>query len=378
MIQSKRLFAATAVAIALIVSNAMSAEPVAPAKALPKTLDEQIKYLEGALAESLRARDLVMLDMAVKGFKAAKLADKDLELSMLRAERDAAWGMSLQYAVVQVPSASMEAWGLMARAKLGNNQALQTLRQLAGDLPPAPEALPEMNKVSAAEYHAKRIAQTEYAAKYKQRSHAIFALALLKEPGIQDKALAAIQNKINIDPQVMMGMFGGGTDPLILAVLASDSESGFKKLVEYCADEKYILKDQAGVLSELNGLMTTGGYFGVEEKAFSVSNDIRQRLPKDAQTLLVAPYVSLLKRYTPDPKQPWDMTLNSISNIGMSLPENALIPDGVTALDALMTKLPGPMEQYPKQTFMAILKKNGRDIHLPVKPPRPPAENSQF
>ncbi len=375
MIPSKKLFAATALAVALIFSNAMSAEPEAPAKALPNTLDEQIKYLEGALGESLRTRDLAMLEMAVKGFKAAKLVDKDLELSMLRAERDAAWGTTQQYAVVQAPSASMEAWGLMARAKLGNDQALQTLRKMAGDLPPAPEALPVMNQVPAAEYRAKLIAQTEYAGKVRQRGHAIFALALLKEPGIQEKALAGIQSKTVVDQQAMM--YGGGADPLILAVLEADAESGFKKLIAYCSDEKYALKDQAGVLGELSGMMTGGGYLGAEEK-FSITYDIRQHLPKDAQTQLVAPYVSLLKRYTPDPKQPWDMTLNSISNIGMTLPENALIPDGVTALDALMDKLPGPKEQYPKQTFMAILKKNGRDFNLPVKPPKPPAENSQF
>src|SRR5204863_4341999 len=109
----------------------------------PKTLQEQISYLEGALAESLRARDLGMLDMAVKGFKAAGLAGKELEISVLRAERDAAWSNAGAGGYGQLtPAASLEIWGLMARAKLGSEQATTALRDLTAELPAAPPPLP--------------------------------------------------------------------------------------------------------------------------------------------------------------------------------------------------------------------------------------------
>jgi len=377
MFPKKKMCAGFVIALAAMASNLMSAD----APAAPKTLQEQVTYLEGALSESLRLRDLTMLDLAVKGFKASKLAEKDLELSMLRAERNAAWSNAQQYGVAVAQAASMEAWGLMARAKLGNDQALQELRKLADDLPPAPAPLPGMTKDNAADYHAKQVAIAAYEARVKLRGHAMFALALLKEPGIQDKAIAAIESKVITDQQVMMMGFAGETDPLVLAVLEPDINTGFSKLVAYCSDEKYAVKDQAGVLGELNALLIAGAHLGAEDK-FSVSAEIRQRLNKDDQKKLAAPYASLMKRYTPDPNKQWDMTLNTISNIGMGFLENALIPDGVDAMEALLKRLPGPKEQYPKANFVAILKRNGKEYapaannpkssNTPVKPPKPP------
>ena len=326
----------------------------ADVEAPPKTLDEQITYLEGALAESFRLRDLTMLDMAVQAFKSAKLAEKDLELSMLRSERNASWANAQQYGVAGTPTASIEAWGLMARAKLGQDSALQALRKLAGDLPPAPAPLPTMTKDNAADYHAKQIAIAEFGARAKLHAQAMLALALLKEPGIAEKALGAIQNKANTDHQAaMMGMYGGGTDPLILAVLEADHNTGFAKLVAYCSDEKAVVKDQASVLSELNGLIASNANAGGDE-AFSVTAVIRKTLPKDAQKKLAAPYASMLKRYQPDPNQPWDMTLNTLSNIGMMLPANSLDADAVDAINTLVNRLPGAKDQYPKPNFVAM------------------------
>ena len=345
----------------------------------PKTIAEQTAYLEGALSESFRTRDLVMLDITVKGLKALKLGEKELEISILRAERNASWSNTQQYGMATVPAASIEAWGLMTRAKMGSEQALNELRKASGDLPPSPGALPAWGKVPAAEYLAKQTAQAEYGAKIRLRGQAMLALALFKEPGIQDKALAAIRKKAEIDQQgmMMMGMYGGGTDPLILAVLEPDTEGGFAKLIAYCSDEKVAMKEQAGVLTELNALLTSAKYMGADEK-FSVTQAIRERLPKDGQKQLAAPFVSIVKRYAPDTKQPWDMTLNSIANIGMGLPEDSLGKDGIDALEELLKRLPGPKEQYPKQNFISILKKNGRDVNGPVKPPKPPAETGQF
>jgi len=372
-----KLLTAAAVLLSFFLAPLLGAE----ADAAPKTLEEQIQYLEGALSESLRTRDFAMLEMAVTGFKAAKLQPKDLELSLLRAERNAAWSSGQPMLAATAPAALMEAWGLMARAMLGNDDALQTLRKNAEGLPPSPGPLPAPNKVKPAEYQAKQREIEDFQSKVKKRDHALLALALLKEPGVQEKALAAIRNK-PADAQGMgMGVFysgfGGDTNPLLLAVLQPGAEEGFKCLVDYCADEKGVLKDQAQVLSELNAL-SGSQQRGVADDKFSITSDIRQRLPKDAQQRLIAPYVGILKRYAPDPKQQWDMTLNYISNFAMVLPEKALPPEGVTALEELVKKLPGPIGQWPKQSFAAVLKKYGKEPSDAVKPPRPPEKAPDF
>jgi len=371
MFSRQKIIAVTILVTAAFALRSMAAEPDAP-----KAFEDQIKYLEGALAESVRTRDLTMLDMAVKGFKASKLEGKDLELSILRAERAAAWNYSQQFAAPN--SASLEAWGLMARAKMDNAEALASLRRLADELPPAPEPLPPIKQVKPAEYQAKQAAVNAYGARVRLRDHSIFVLALMKEPGIQDKAMAAIQNrKANTDDQVrMMGMYGG-TDPLTLAVLEPDADAGFKRLVAFCQDEKNSLKDQVAMLGELNGLFGPTDFMGADEQ-FSVATAIRKRIPKEDRQLVVAPFVGILKRYVPDPKNGWDMTLNYINNISMALPANALTPEGVDAIEALVNKLPGPKEQYPKQSFIAILKKYGKGADAPVKPPKPPLDDKQF
>lgn len=375
MTRACKLCAATTVLLSFCVPLLLADEAEAP----PKTLEEQILYLEGALSESLRGRDFAMLEMAVKGFKAAKLQPKDLELSMLRAERNAAWASGQQFGMAATSAASMQAWGLMARAMLGDDSALQTLRKMAGDLPPSPGPLPAMNKVKPAEYQAKQRAIDDFTRKVNERNNALLALALLKEPGVQEKALAAIRNK---PPDVQgRGMFysgfGGDSNPLILAVLQSGGEEGLKRLIDYCADEKGAFKDQAQMLGELNTLCTSSPHRGAEDK-FSITADIRQRLPQDAQQRLMAPFIGLVKRYAPDPKQQWDMTLNYISGFAMFLPEKALPPEGVAALEELLNKLPGPNEQYPKQGIVAILRKYGKDPAGAVKPPRPPEKAPDF
>ncbi len=374
------MFPSTKTCRVIIFSLAFCLSPLraADAETPPKTLDEQITYLEGALSESYRLRDRTMLDMAVKGLKAAKLAEKDLEISILRSERNAAWASGQQFGTVTAPAASIEAWGLMTRAKMGQDAALQSLRKLAGDLPPNPGVLPAMTKDNAAEYQAKQIAINEYAARAKLHGQAMLALALLKEPGIEAKALSAIQNKSSTDHQaMMMGMYGGGADPLILAVLEADGEAGLTKLLAYCSDEKAAVKDQASVLNELNSLVSPMAFLGAEDK-FSVTAEIRKKLPKDTQKKLTAPYASILKRYAPDPNQQWDMALNTISNIGMALPANSLDADTVEAMNALVGRLPGDKNQYPKPNFIAIMKKNGKDFNLPSKPPKPPVDDKQF
>ncbi len=368
----KYLLSKTLLAIAFLsAARSFCAEP----DPVPKSFEEQVAYLEGALTESLHLRDFAMLEMAVKGFKAANLPQKDLELSMLRAERDAAWlngqGMNAQ----STPAALMETWGLTARAKLGDEGALAALRKMADDAGPAPDPLPAAGTIPAADFLKLKKLHDAYAAAAVKRGYALLALALMKEPGIQDKAFAAVQAKHSENDKPRgMNNFGGGTDPAVLAVLEADAQTGWNRLVALCSDERNNIKEQAAVLGELNHLVTGRNGSGSDEK-FSVTNEIRQRLPKDAQTQIVAPFVGILKRYSPDAKQSWDGTLNYLSNVGMTLPANALPPDGVAALEALVNKLPGGRDQFPKLNFLTVMKRNGKDItNTPVKPPKPPQD----
>ncbi|HLX60247.1 MAG TPA: hypothetical protein VKX17_03085 [Planctomycetota bacterium] len=366
----KRIFRSAALCLFILTALHAGEAP------LPKTAEEQLKYLEGALSESFRTRDFAMLEMAVKGFAAAKLPEKDLEISILRAERDAAFGNIQSYGMM-TPAAAIETWGLMARAKLGNAAALATLHKLVDEPLDTPAALPAFGKVPPAEFLAKQQVLNDYAAAVRKRNHALLALALLKEPKIQEKALAIIVARCTeCDQQVrVMNYSAGGTDPAILAVLEANAESGFKQLLEYCSEEKLPVKDQAAALGELFTFLSPRNFGGAEEK-FTIVSDIRSRMPKDAQQQLIPAYVGILKRYTPDPKQQWDATLNTITSIAFMLPDKSIPPEGIAALETLTNALPGPKEQYPKQQFVQLLKKYGKDLNEPVKPPK--AEKQDF
>lgn len=357
-----------------------AAEP----EAAPKTLAEQITYLEGALSEALQTRDFTLLETAVSGFKAAKLADKDLELSLLRAERNAAWSQAQYY--MGSDATSMEAWGLMARAMFGNNEALAALRKYSEFVspPPMPPAVPGV-KQDAKELLARQKEAAENATKLRKRDQAYLALALLKEPGVREKALAAItQDTASRDINQMQ--YYGVMDPLIQAIVLSDPQNGFQTLAELCTNEKYTVSQQAAMLSKLSGLYAPS-YAGADEK-FTVTQIVKNTVPIDGQKKLIEIYGGIVARYAPaKDTQQWDPTLNLLSNMGNVFPANSLTPEGIKALEALVEKLPGDRNQYPKQSFNSILKRNGREIPKeapkdpkakpkpstePVKPPKPP------
>lgn len=368
--------------VILAAASLRAGEPEAP----PKTLAEQITYLEGALTEGIQTRDFTMLETVVSGFKAANLAEKDLEPSLLRAERNAAWLQMQMQTYGQADYASMEAWGLIARAMLGSTQAAATLRQYAEYVPPnAPPAAVPGVKQDPKDFMARQKAMTEQTAKFRKRDQAILALALLKEPGIRDKALAAITQD-NATRDMAQMQYYGAMDPLIQAVVLADPQAGYQALVDFCANEKNTVAQQAGMLSKLSGLYAPS-YGGADEK-FSITQIVRNTVPIDGQKKLIEMYGGIVKRYEPpkDPQQQWDPTLNLLSNVGNVFPANSLTPDGIAAVEALIEKLPGDRNQYPKQSFNSILKRNGKEPPKdttpnkpktkpsldPVKPPKPP------
>src|SRR3954470_18082161 len=106
----------------LMLSCCLRAEDAKPAPAAPAptpppaSLEKQIEYLEGALAEGIKTKDWKMTELAVKGFKSAGVTGKDLEICMLRAEKQAA----LESVWQTDQRAQIEIWGLVSRGKLGD------------------------------------------------------------------------------------------------------------------------------------------------------------------------------------------------------------------------------------------------------------------
>src|SRR5204863_5673176 len=132
-----------------------------------------------------------------------------------------------------------------------------------------------------------------------KRRYAFLALALMKEPGIAERALAALPVKEQaLDNQVPYAwQFGQEVSPLTLAVLVADPEQGFSRLLARLSDEKISVKEQAAELYDFYKLLMPNNWTGADD-SFSIIGDIRQKLPKDAQATLASAWVALLKRYT--------------------------------------------------------------------------------
>ena len=361
----------------LAVSICRNASAIEASRA-PRTLEEQITYLEGALAESLRARDLGMLELAVKGLKTAGLAGKDLEISVLRAEREASWtNLSAGYAL-STPAPSLEVWGWIARAKLGDARAVPALRELTGDIPrPAP--LPAWDKTPAAEYNARRKEAEGLAARAARGRYAFFALALLKEPGIAEKAFAAMpakeQDLTNQIPYTWQ--YGNEVSPLVLAVLTADPEKGLGKLIARLSDEKISVKEQSAELYEFFKLTMPNNY-GAADDPLSAVGEIRQKVSKEVQATLPSAFVSLLKRYPFEDKQQYDPTIQLLLSFGTLLPEKSLPADSIATLEDFIKRMPKSSATMYKPTLDNILRRQGKEPALskpgPVKPPKPPDE----
>src|SRR5258708_6630631 len=86
-----------------------------------ETLEQQTAYFEDALSEGFRTMDWKMTEMAIDGLKATKVSGANAEISVLRAEREAAFDS------FNTQRAQIEMWGLIARSKLGDSNALTKL-----------------------------------------------------------------------------------------------------------------------------------------------------------------------------------------------------------------------------------------------------------
>lgn len=347
----------------------------------PTTFEAQVEYLEGALAESLRSRDWKMLELATEGFKAGHLNGTLLEISVLRAELQAS------FEAVQFGGrarAQIETWGLAACAKAGEEKALVALRTLAASEISAVQApSAELWKKQPAEFKAAQKACATYVLANEKREHALLCLALLKEPGVTERALAILRARQKPDANPMgMGMGGdSGVGQLVLAALASDATAAWKGLSQYLGaeDEKASVDTQIAVLNFLLDLANPDPRFKPADDSFKVDRDIAAQLPKDSSVQLTKPFMSLAKRWKPDANV-WNCPLLASANRLPVQPENGEV---VAALEGLKSKLTGQNSQHVRQQIDAVVKKmlkveakddKSKSAGPAVKPPRPPEE----
>jgi hypothetical protein len=371
--------------------NALCADAVAPVAGVST---EQITGLESALIEAISSGDWKTLELAAKGFKAAKLKDPALQMSVLRAVRQAA--------LESRPDTCMriEIWSLAARALIGDEKSLAALRAFAQ------EKISDVVTVQVSvrdSYTATQKAQQTHQSAVQKQEQAVLCMALLKEPGISAQALEILRSREKVSYY-----FDGNsthTVPLILAVLASNPEEGFKSLLDYCGTEATTY-DQALALSTLmrlynlsHGAQAFNGHYSFNYDSFPAEADIAATLPKDAAEQLIHRFAEIVGKYKGGARSLKGvysgddaMAYDPYSLIGYLpiLPNNA---EEIAALEALQSKTPETPKEKPgnqgtvydarghiQQTLNKIRgitkAEEAKPATKPVKPPTP--EKSDF
>jgi hypothetical protein len=354
----QRNLALTALVMVLAITARFS--PAGESKPALDTLEKQVAYLEGALAEGLRAKDWKIAEMAVDGLKAAGVTGAALEMSMLRAERQAA-----MESVQPDLRAQIEMWGVAARAKLGDPLALPALRAAAAEeiaeVKPPDQALWKANPEQA---QAAQKAYQAYVAKLPRQDAAVLCLALLKEPKVLERATALLRQRCTLQWY--------NINPLTLAVVAADPQAGWKALVDTAAatDDTVAWDKRAALLQQLASLASPPPKNGTAE--FMLDAELRGQVPKDAAAQVWKSLGALIK----NGKNPQQM--GNVIWVANTLPGPA-DAEALDALTELKARNTGPMAQYTNKTIDSILVKNGRAVapNAPpqaVTPPRPPGE----
>ena len=335
------------------------------------SLEQQIDYVVGALSESLRSMDYKMICMAADGFKAAGLTGKDLEIAVLRAERDAALsgGFMMGGNNAQIP-----VLGQVARGKAGDAKAVETLRGWAfTELTPVKAPDFSQFKDKPAEVLAAQKASQEYAQNVQRKQYAFLGLALLKEPGIAEKAIAALRSAAESNQGVPV-MGGGRTDILALAALTADPKAGIKGLIDLCSDDKAPIQAQVAAIGMLTRLAPGTKSNKGADAPFSLEGDVSAELPQDTLAQCSKVYVAVMKRWTPDPKQPNDPSINQLIQTGYGFPAKTIDADGIAAILAARDRITGPSAQWLKPQVDQVLKQQGVDPNTAQKPPAPPKD----
>jgi len=347
---------------------APAAPPVVAPAAPPATLEKQIEYLEGALAEGIKSKDWKMTEMAVAGFKSAGVTGKDLELSMLRAEKQAALESVYQTDL----RAQIEIWGLVSRAKLGDTAALESVRKTANEkiVPVATPNAADYTK-NPKQYQEQQKAQLAYAAARGKQDAALLALALLKEPNVLPQAIAALRGSIQERTGGYTYGYGYNQNPLVLAALVSDANEGWKALLETVEAPELAPESQFSLVQMLLNIAHPMQGF-VQPTAFQVDAEIAGTLPKDAVKQLWKPLIAAMKRYAPDNNpQHAGVAYSNLYTIPMVVDRMMAISENqeaITALEELKGKVTGQMAQYVNQQIDSVVNKHRKGVAPPKSP----------
>jgi hypothetical protein len=350
---------------------AVTAAPQAKAApAAPKTLEEQIDVLEGALAEGLRMMDWKMVEISLKGFASSGLKGNDLELSLVRAERQAALDGMRNF--TGAGANQIEVLGQAARAKLGDTKALEKLKAWGlTNIPAVKMPDQKLYQTNPDEAARQQKAATAYSQEIDRRDYAILGLALLKQPGIQERAVACLRSP-DAAPQNTFGNAFGGT--LVLAMLADNPQTGLKNLVEAASDEKVLVTTQVSIMQTLLSFAQGNGNAIMGELNVTLRGEVSATVPKDIATQLSKSYTAALGRWKPDTANQFDQTFYSLINMGYSFPKGTLDKAAITALENVKDNVPAQQQQWVKPQIDQILKMQGVDPSTAVKPPPPPAD----
>jgi hypothetical protein len=343
----------------------------------PKTPEQ----FQAGFAQAVATRNWQLLEKVADGLKATGLRGAELEVVVLRGERDAA--LSARGSAGQVIT-----WGLACRAKSGDAQALEALRELSKTNPPA-SSMPdgELWRRDQAAAHAALKAFQDANVTIEKRDEALLCLALLKEPNLYPRILECLTTSRAAAP-IWVAMAPQKCDPLVLAALLADPQAGWGKLLEFLSrqDAEAPAKGQLRVLLALTGLLPKNRVvWGQQPKdALVLDGQAYALLPKDTETQLLKPFASFLNRCPMD-GEIW-MPLTSLLNMARSLPKQGAGSELVQALEALKTKLAGGAD--PGRTHVTYTLANVLAYHKgeapapptpggpsrPVEPPKAPTD----
>jgi hypothetical protein len=358
--------------VLVVIGGVLSHPTWAAAEALPKTPEQKLDYVENALAEALESNDWKMMEMCAQGYKALGLSGEARETSFLRAERRAAlaalakriYGGDLDLRIVF--------GGLAARALSGDQPAAKTLHAFAEQaINAVPRPTAELWKAKPEQAQAEQKAHAESLTAIKQRDFALLYLALIKAPGVKEKALAALRARSKFSQPMTVGVGGpsGPGDPLILAVLAADPQGGLPDLLKLCLDsgDKADKDAYAVRLRTLQAIVNiVAPHKGVRNPlaAFQLEADIAAALPQNAAAQLSGPFTALVRDWSSDVTV-GNASVHSLIGMVGRVP---LTDEARVSLEGLRGKMGGEKNlEWQRKQIDNLLEKDGKTV--PVRTP---------
>ena len=329
------------------------------AKPAPWTGEQQFADLENAMAEGLRTLDWKQVLIAKQGFASAGMSGDAWEIAVLRAERLAALD------ALRIPCSAtanqIEMLGLAIRD--GDAESLATLRTWAArEIPAITPSFMEFHRDHSQEAIQKLVVRKENGLLADRRDAAVLALALLDEPGIQERALALLKARKTIPASNTLF-----ADMLVIAALHDKRDAGKAKVLELLADEKADPNTLTTILQTLLNIAQSKDEKHADLN-FTLLGD-GANLPRVTVKELARYYTAALARLQLTPDENGDPAVNYLIAAGMNFPKLSLDQDAIAELQRLRKKTSD--HQWSAAQIDLILKQQGVDPSTPVKPPPP-------